>query len=244
VLLLPNRCRIFTHKSSENPGDLMPRIGVYSAWENDLLDFCHEYYPLVTNRMLMHDIIMNPVHEIRLEYQENKSHPYILRERLRKWERLVHECIDIPLPTWEQVIDEDFWDHGECPVCHAAFSDGPEWILFGEASDFVYPILDDLANSLLHEGTVAELLKRVPNPLLNEEGEPTELLLFDMEDGVIYVLQSPAVEHCNAITMGTEAVIGPCGDAASPGEELTYVFSDETIEEISTWIAETREAAS
>jgi len=210
----------------------MPRVGIYPLWENDLMWFFQEHYPAVSNRELLHDVLLDPIIKIRDGIWNKEGHPYILRERHRKWCNQVGERIYLTLPTWEQTISQEFWEHDDCPLCVELFQDMAEWCLFGDDADAVYRVLEQLYDSLTMEGTARAVVGAI---LASPEGDSiSELYVADSEDGHLYVIRSPRVEPCGDFPQAHPGL--NVADALIDGPHETYVLPEKTLEELSKWI--------
>ena len=210
----------------------MPRVGIYPLWEDDLMWFFQENYPAVSNRELLHDVLIDPIIQIRDKVWNKEGHPYILRERHRKWCNQVAERIYLTLPTWEQTISENYWKNEDCLLCQELFQDQCEWCLFGDDAEVVYQVLDQLYDSLTVEGTAQAVVDAI---LAHPAGQKlTELYVGDMEDGLLYVIKSPRIELCGAMA-GAHPTL-EVADALVDGPHDTYVLPEKTLEEMSKWI--------
>ncbi|HSG28391.1 MAG TPA: hypothetical protein VLA34_07910 [Candidatus Krumholzibacterium sp.] len=212
----------------------MPRVGVYPLWENDLLWFFLEHYPAVSNRELLHDVIMNPLYEIRQQFKENKGHPYILREKHRKWCNQIEARVgDVPMPTWNEMMDDQYWED-DCPLCSMLFEEHAEWYLFGDDHEIVYSIINSIYDSITLEGTAQEVV----NQILAAPGSEniTELFVAAHDDDRLYVIRSNRTSACAEIIELQGDVRGAVADALQDGPHETYVLPEDTLTELSKWV--------
>lgn len=215
----------------------MPRVGVYPLWENDLMWFLLEHFPAVSNRELLHDIILNPLHEIREEYKAEKTNPYILRERHRKWIKTVDKYTWLDTPDWEEAISDEYWESDACPICEALFQQEAEWHLIGDSSDLVHELVDEVSMSFgLREsatGVIQKLVDHVGCEAI------TELFLAAPSLDRLYVVKSSRIEGCADVLTSKNGAhaFENIGDALLDGIHPTYVFPEETVKDFSEWVA-------
>jgi hypothetical protein len=176
---------------------MLPRIGVYE-YDVDLHSALLECYCRVSNRMLLHHLVTEPLYELRDQAQKPSSNPYILREKLRKWTEYINETVGmwLPLPSWNELVTSDNRDGcflcDEC-LCECLYNDGCEWEMFGDDVDLAYDLIDRLHTPLLMSDDVHTVVEKV----LEANPEMKDLVVVSLELSAIYVVRSTKVEPCS-----------------------------------------------
>jgi hypothetical protein len=215
----------------------MPRVGVYS-YDSDLHWTLIEYLDGVSNRHLLHEGILAPVYQMVEDFKQGTLHPYIIREKHRRWAEIVKEQFGIWLevPEWECIHDQMIEGNGfhECDICHWLYEEEPEWVLYGDDVDISYNLLEKFTLDLFADDDVRVVI----DALLNMVPDLAELYLWSRSYNAIYIIRSRAVEGCAPVEekdWRTLAGLSPMGDCEVAGDIPTYVLPQDIV---MAWVKE------
>lgn len=221
---------------------MLPRIGVYE-YDADLHEALMEGFHAVSNRQLLYHLITQPLYDIRKQFSDGVGNPYILRERHRKWCEYLREHMGewLDLPSWGELVEgEDtgccFHGMDDC-LCDLLFSDGEEWVLFGDDVDLAYDLIDRLHIPLLLTDDVEDVIDKI----LETNPDVSDLIVLAHNTGTIYVIRSTKVEHCGAYAPGDTLAFNHIASGEAVGDLPTYVLDDETVEAYADLVRATAE---
>lgn len=210
---------------------MRPRIGVYE-YDVDLHSVLLELYCYVSNRMLMHHLVTEPIYSLQKQAENPDSNPYILRERLRKWKEYLHDQVGVwlPLPSWDELIANEFSE--QCVLCgewmDCSCTSGSEWEIYGDDVDIAFDIVQRLHTPLL----MSDDMSAVVDKMLETNPEMRDLIIVASDLNAIYVVRSPQVESCSECVppMTGFHAFEYLADGQSKGETPTYVLENDVIE--------------